>query len=341
MSDTAKERRNSPSPEAMTAQPSQLASVDNADTASPLQITTNSNALVQRRDTSPQESATVVQQLARSDGAGMSFLELPAEIRNMIYSYVFPEGAALLLARHSGRGYIAMSDRLELLYTCRQIFEEATSMLKASRRFTIVQPKTLEYLMDQNCEMPCYCLERQGIFEQILARDALCYEYDMDRDTVRKNMPALLYVSTTLQDFILTFIRRIKVIAVASTATTRSSFTSFNALRDWLTRVPNCLFTHEFDDPFEISIILRFRSEVKYTPLKDIRFEINGLPDAMWSESCNGHLLYATSKVLVEQTRGVTSNTQLLVDVLAELVFFMQSAVRQHPELKGKRCPKI
>jgi hypothetical protein len=78
-----------------------------------------------------------------------SSLKLPAEIRNMIYTWLFPQGrsAVQLLARHRG-GYIAMGDCLGLLTTCRQVYHEVSSLLRSERRFVVIQPKTLDVFFE-------------------------------------------------------------------------------------------------------------------------------------------------------------------------------------------------
>lgn len=69
---------------------------------------------------------------ARQDPSSPSLLDLPAELRNRVYHYLFPEGrSAVEPLRHGHKnGLTSFSDRLGLLATNYQLYRETTSFLR-------------------------------------------------------------------------------------------------------------------------------------------------------------------------------------------------------------------
>lgn len=119
--------------------------------------------------------------------ANPSFLELPAEIRNMIYTWLFPAGnsAVQLLARYNG-GYIDMGDCLGLLATCRQVYHELSSLLRSERRFVVVQPKTIVDVLHPISKHPE--LSRR-VMDHVCHDCVFEIRYDLDKRTKEKNGP--------------------------------------------------------------------------------------------------------------------------------------------------------
>lgn len=273
----------------------------------------------------------------------------------MIYCCVFPEGqsAVQLLARHSGKSYIAMSDRLHLLYTCRQIYDEATSWLQAAQRFKVVKPRSLLALIgncwydddhdDYGCDCGCgFCGGENGIIQRILPEDGLFFEYDMDRGTVKKNMPALFYVNQSFQYLCAKSASNVRYIAETSTSTRGPVSDSFGALQHWLRKGLTSLFTLREEIPgIVIAVKLHFRmSEI--TTLEDIRFELNSLSDAIVRRSPILDRLTADLVVRIENPGGsVSSKSKLIVDVLMDSLIFLRQVRTDHPELRDEPCPKI
>lgn len=131
--------------------------------------------------------------------ASPSFLELPAEIRNMVYTWLFPTGrsAVQLLARYQG-GYIDMGGCLGLLTTCRQIYDEVSSLLRSDRRFEVVQPKTFVDMFKDYRMPPLRFI--------LWVRDYICPDhvleirYDIDKRTKEKTGPPLYDICQKLRD---------------------------------------------------------------------------------------------------------------------------------------------
>jgi hypothetical protein len=130
----------------------------------------------------------------------MSFFDLPPEIRNIIYKSLFPKGraAAQLLARRSGGGYIRMSDRFTLLETCRQIYEEVTSLLQGQQRFVVKQPKTLSELMDSTDGDGNFMIER-NIADCTIPEGAVDLHYDLDRQVVNSGGVSMFHINRALR----------------------------------------------------------------------------------------------------------------------------------------------
>lgn len=301
-----------------------------------------------RSDAVPQEnvpSSTTATHLTHPGSPSKSFLDLPPEIRNMIYCCVFPKGEAAveLLARHSGKGYIAMSDRLHLLYTCRQIYEETTSLLQAARRFKVVQPRSLRYLIGGClCVTRCYHNYANDILRHIIPQEGLFFDYDMDRGTVNKNFPALFYVNQCFRDRCLNRAPHLRFSAHTSTSSTDPISASFGSLRSWLKHGPVDLFSYKDDHPsIETSVILNFRMNAM-TRLEDVRFEMNSFSDAIVRDYHFRDELNADLMVRIESPgRPVAFKKKHIVEVLMDSLLYMRKVIIEHPELGDERCPKI
>lgn len=125
-----------------------------------------------------------------------SFFDLPPEIRNEVYNWLFPTGrsAAQLLARRNG-GYIPMSDRFDILATCRQVYEEASSLLRGQHRFAIVRPKTLFDVMEANFEDV-----EAKIIEYVTPDCVINVNYDLDHHIMSSDPVSVLQVSRELRE---------------------------------------------------------------------------------------------------------------------------------------------
>jgi hypothetical protein len=332
-------------------QPAALATSDSFNDPSnavPQQTASSGDDVAQQQCTSP-PSSTAVTQLAHSGGSNMSFLDLPPEIRNMIYCCVFPKGRAAvqLLARHSGKGYITMSDRLHLLYTCRQIYDGATSLLQAARRFKVVQPRSLQNIVNECWSVDCHCYcccnyTDDTILGRVLPKEGFFFDYDMDRGTVNKNLPALYYINHEFRSLCVAFASHVRFTAQTSTSTTGPVSDRFGALRCWLRQGPVHLFSlKERFGNVEISVILNFKMSA-ITNLEDIRFEMNSLSDAILRQPPLREELTADLTVRIENPdKSVWSNKRLVVDVLIDSLTFLRKARSKYPELRDERCPKI
>ena len=347
MDENTKKREDQASPQVTTPVCSVSGSLNDLRNAVPQQTVSSIDGIAQQHCASP---PTTVMPLTHSGGSSMSFLDLPPEIRNMIYCCVFPKGqsAVQLLARHSGKGYIAMSDRLQLLYTCRQIYEEATGLLQSSRRFKVVQPRSLWDLINKcryptgNCCCRCDDLEN-GILDQILPQEGIFVDYDLDRGTVRGNIPSLLHTNWSFRCLCVRSASLIRFTAQTNISTTEPVSDSFGALQNWLRQLPSYLLSL-IGDPTrtEMSVILNFTMNT-ITQFEDIRFEMNSLSDAIVRQPPvmeNGQI--ADLMVRIENPgRSVSSAKKQIVDVLMESLMFMQKVRTEHPKLRYERCPKI
>lgn len=115
----------------------------------------------------------------------------------MIYTWLFPTGrsAVQLLARHRG-GYIDMGECLGLLTTCRQVYDEVSSLLRTERRFVVVQPKTIEIFWN-NVWMSSWHVRR--LISYLCDDGILELRYDLDKGTVVKKGPPFYDISEKLR----------------------------------------------------------------------------------------------------------------------------------------------
>ncbi|KAH6639171.1 hypothetical protein C7974DRAFT_410155 [Boeremia exigua] len=258
------------------------------------------------------------------------FVELPPEVRNMIYDYLFPEGrsAVQLLARRTGRGFIAMSDRVGLLATCKQIFQETTTFLRKTNRVQINQPKTLQNVMEKLLFHKRYA--DYPILEFILPDEGFgqVLEFDLTRQTLSSSLPGLAYASRWYADTCMG-IAPTNVIASMSMQSMQLNSRYFGKLKVWIEDqyMNSILSWDSFAD-----LTLRFYTSEE-TNLGNLRFEaiaftraVRGLPNdaVVWIDACNlGSHRYTVSNI----------REQLLVILLM--------LARDHPERRTDRCPKV
>lgn len=300
---------------------------------------------VAQQQCNPLPNSTAVTQLAHSGSPSKSFLDLPAEIRNMVYCCVFPEGKAAvqLLARHSGKGYIAMSDRLQFLYTCRQIYEEATSLLQAARRFKVVQPRSLWAIIDRSWvdDESCYSADSY-LLRLLIPKEGFFFEFDMDRRTVKTNIPALLHINTNIRETCIASVSQFRFHAETNMSKTEPGSDSFYTLQRWLREGPTYLFPlRDVWCNVEIAVILEFKRR-DFRRLEDVRFELNGLSDAIVRQSPIRHPLTADLVVQLEHCgTPISAQNKLIVDVLMDALLFLRLVATEHPELRVEPFPKI
>lgn len=153
----------------------------------------------------------------------MSFLDLPPEIRNMVYERLFPKGdsAAQLLVKHSD-GYLQMSDRFTLLETCRLIYQELSSLLRSQRRFVLMPCTSLFELMDYNHEE----IEAR-ILRYSLPKSGIQIRYDLDHCTLSSEG---IYLTRISQEFSI----RVLDYATIRSTTVVSTTGDFRRLRQWV-----------------------------------------------------------------------------------------------------------
>lgn len=179
------------------------------------------------------------------------FLELPPEVRNEIYTWLFPTGrsAAQLLTRHNG-GYISMSDRLGLLATCKQIHEEVSSLLRGQRRFKIVQSTTF---------LDIACVDKEGyrnlglleyrIMRHLIPCATITIHYDLDTHVMNNNIPPLLQTCRDLRQSVAEHMFAKVVVQVSITNRLRE-------LRQW---IDSGRYMIQFENlSYDTRIVLRF-----------------------------------------------------------------------------------
>lgn len=138
-----------------------------------------------------------------------TFLDLPPEIRNAIYDHLFPPGkaAAQLLARRNG-GYITMSDRLNFITACRQVFEETMTFMRGNGRINVVQPKDIfERIPIDNKEDWSDAFVHQQIVDRVLVScgpddgQVFMKDYDLTAGTFHSHFSELLHISHDIRSW--------------------------------------------------------------------------------------------------------------------------------------------
>lgn len=281
--------------------------------------------------------------MARS---AISFLDIPAEVRNMIYHHLFPEGrsSVQLLERNGNRGYIQMTDRLGVLSTCRQIYEEAKSVLHEPHRFTVVQPKTLQQLIQQlwmdGKDDQVYYDSDEGeahdnhILQYLFPEGGICLDYDLDNRRLVKNLPALMYTERWLRDMCILNPAGARITALPRTISARSAFGDFQTLQAWVKdeHANPTRWEESFD--FKTKIILAFDSSA-------------------WRHSD----LEIDATALLCATRGLRKPGLVRIEVKtwasweippctvgglqARVLLFMWHLIRNYPETRRSLCPTI
>lgn len=298
---------------------------------------------VQPQSVSPPAS-DASERLKKSDDATpstMSFLGLPAEIRNMVYHYPFPEGrsAVQLLKRNTGTGYIAMSDRLGLMATCRQIYKEASSVLKHRRRFLVVKPKTLKRLLqdlfweelDDEEE-----LSRNHILQHIIPSEGIKFKYDLDNQSLDRNAPGLMYTDQWLRDMCIMDYAGGCISAEMKATTVKSDFQGFQTLQKWIKDGHADPISDGEPPYFKTRIILEFHISDRARP-EDARFDGTALLRA----TRRLHKPKTALQVDVKDGGRWESSSGTVDDIHARVLLFMWKLIEDLPKRRTGPCPAI
>lgn len=198
-----------------------------------------------------------------------------------------------------------------------------------------------------NCWYPndndCHCChdKENGILDKFIPEEGLFFDYDMDRGTVKKNIPALLHANKSFQLLCVRNAPHVRITAQTSTSTTGPISDSFGALQDWWRRSPFYLLSLRSDLTTETSVILNFKMSA-ITQLEDIRFEMNSLSDAIARHPPVRYWLAADLIVRIEDPDGpMYPWKKQIVDVLMDSLMFIKKVRTEHPELRDELCPKI
>lgn len=136
--------------------------------------------------------------LRRQKSDPPSFLDLPAEIRNYIYAYVFPDGgsAVQMVKRNRSKSYMALSNRLGLISTNRQLHQETTSFLCSNKaRLRIKESITIhDLLKDHHREIGKRILKHVSPIGGV-------YTIYLDSAESDKVLPRILHVDQTLRSW--------------------------------------------------------------------------------------------------------------------------------------------
>ncbi|KAJ4368661.1 hypothetical protein N0V86_009570 [Didymella sp. IMI 355093] len=251
----------------------------------------------------------------------MFFLDLPPEIRNEIYKWLFPTGpsAAQLLARRSG-GFIQMSDRFTLLETCRQVYEEVSSLLRGQRRFVVKQPKTLTDVMEANHEE----IEAE-IIEYVVPKFEIDLHYDLDNGSMSSNGTSILHVSREIR-YLAASYANIRIGARVST-------TNLGRLEPWIHsgRARIAAETYPFDQHTHLELRTPRTSDENVADLR-----IDGV-ELLWATSgLNPFTMVRT--VACDEEEAAQEDATELVDVRAGLLLFIHTLIKKFP---GGICPEI
>lgn len=252
-----------------------------------------------------------------------SFLNLPPEIRNIIYKWIFPKGpsAAQLLARRSG-GYLQMSDRFTLLETCRQIHQEVSSLLRGEQRFVIKQPKTLIDVLDNDNEEI-----GQKIIQSIIPTGQIKIRYDLDQHTVSNDMNFLIQISKDFCFHVAKF-TEVRITAAISVAS------DFQKLERWVQSGRAQVAMTDACDPVRSALIelqvLQTDDEYEENPMTDgaaLLWAVRDLP------------VYAQVQTVVyDGSEKRKEDKQELHNVRAGLLLFIHRLIRKSPDAI---CPQI
>jgi hypothetical protein len=276
--------------------------------------------------------------------SAISFLDLPAEVRNMIYYYLFPEGrsAVQLLKRNVCKGYIDMSDRLGIVATCRQIYKETTGVLQEQGRLVISQPKTLKELIQELWidDGVCYDSDDGELFDHhilqhVVPLEGIRVDYDLDRRVLLSNAPALMYTNQWLRDMCISTPGGARITALCRATSAKSSFNEFQALQTWIK--DGHANPTRWDGPcdFKTKIILAFDISV-HIPPADIEFDATAFVRAT-RRFQRPHLV----QVEVISWARCAMRSETVVDIQTRVLLFMWNLIRKHPETRQDPCPTI
>ncbi|KAJ4368660.1 hypothetical protein N0V86_009569 [Didymella sp. IMI 355093] len=276
--------------------------------------------------------------------SAISFLDLPAEVRNMIYYYLFPEGrsAVQLLKRNVDQGYIDMSDRLGIVATCRQTYKEATSVLQEQGRLVIAQPKTLKRLIQELwMDDDVYYDSDDGelfdhhILQQVVPLQGIRLDYDLDRRVLVSNAPALMYTNQWLRNMCIANPCGARITALCRTTSAKSAFSEFQALQTWIK--DGHANPTRWDEPydFKTKIVLAFDISV-HIPPADIEFDATAFVRATRRLQRPGLVQVEVISWARYETRSET-----VVDIQTRVLLFMWNLIQTHPEARLDPCPTI
>ncbi|KAF1930494.1 uncharacterized protein M421DRAFT_3549 [Didymella exigua CBS 183.55] len=276
--------------------------------------------------------------------SAISFLDLPAEIRNMIYYHLFPEGrsAVQLLKRCKGTGFISMSDRLGIMATCSQIYEEAKSVLRSQHRLIIVMPKTLEGLLQSVWMEDEVYYDADDIdffpnfiLQHVIAPEGIRLDYDLDNRTLIRNTPGLLYTNQWLRNVCISDPAGAQISATLRTTTAKSTFQDFETLESWIK--DGHANSTSWNEPvnFHTTIFLAFDISV-HTGSEEVRLDATAF-------------LRATRRIfnpyIVQVEVGVSGNWEVgpspVTDIERRVLLFMWKIIQCHPERRTEPCPII
>ena len=271
----------------------------------------------------PTRMATTALQSHSAQPSGMSFLDLPPEIRNAIYRWLFPTGrsAVQLLARHSG-GYISMSDRLALLLTCRQIYNEASSVLQCQRRFKIVQPKTIFEVLDvlDTRDMTTTF----SLIRYIVPDMEIKMHYDLDHHIMNNDIPPIFHASP-FREYSARDLR-------ARITATISISGDLQELRKWV-QSGRSTIGMDFET---IHIILRFPQ----VDDKDVMHSCLQAAELISATSGLSRYTYV-SAVIAGKDGSRTDDGQDLFFINASLLLFVHTILKKIPGGAMRQCPSI
>ncbi|KAF3050571.1 hypothetical protein E8E11_006010 [Didymella keratinophila] len=257
----------------------------------------------------------------------MSFLDLPPEIRNIIYKWLFPKGkaAAQLLVKRNG-GYLQMSDRFTILETCHQIYQEVSSLLRGQQRFVVKQPKTLTELLDSDDDYADFSVESR-IFHYTHPEHHIDFHHDLDHSTVSNKEVALLHVSQGIRQRVAGY-NTIRITAALSVTG------GFQRLRQWVHSGRN-LISDLGDESFAQSNRIELR-----IPQASCDNNGNFTIDTMELISATYDLDSITSMqtVVYEEQKTTPGDDQELHGIRAGLLLFIHTLIKKSPD---GTCPKI
>ena len=256
-----------------------------------------------------------------------SFLDLPPEIRNIIYKSLFPKGdaAAQLLARRSG-GYLQMSDRFTILETCRQIHQEVSSLLRGQQRFVVKQPKTLPELMDTGDNDGYFEIERRLAHYTIPVR-TVDLHYDLDRRVVSSRGVSMFHINRALRQSFAAY-KDVRITAAISVTG------NLQRLKQWTQsgrdRIP---------DIGDQAIDYDTRIELRI-PRPNCDDSGNFMVDVANLASATDDLVYFTGMrtVVCGEEKTTPGDDQELHNIKAGLLLFMHTLIKKSPD---GNCPTV
>jgi hypothetical protein len=281
--------------------------------------------------------------MARS---AISFLDLPAEIRNTIYHYLFPKGrsSVQLLKRNGGKGYIQMTDRLGILSTCNQIYTEAKSVLHEPHRFTVIQPKTFQELIrqlwmdDEDDEMYYDSDEMESsdnhILQYLIPEEGIRLDYDLDSRRLVRDVPMLMYTEHWLREMCIMSPAGARITALTRTTSAKSAFGDFRTLQAWIKDKHANPTRWDVGVDFKTEIILAFDSSVWRSP--DIEIDANA-----FLRATRGLQKPDLVRVKVKSWASWEIDRCTVDDVQVRVLLFMWHLIQDYPQIRRSLCPTI